>query len=369
MSKDIQNSKSTQSSEVIDSESNDSSNNKSKNSRNKGKRQYTAEEKKNYHQSRRNGSSGIQQSSNSENFLTVNLSTALVTTKFLNRNMISQSFRTATDNTLDINFGIMPIPDRLALQAQVWARKLVSMQDFNLRIILSSYPENWEKLLIEAFTYSYYKAVLYALSDKRVAELPADLKLPFGHSLLYQFLLKQRHSFQHQDLYISYSLNFSDDDLKKILEEAQKFPYIKNFMSNSPRFYLENEKLDRFLNGLASQTKPSDGPKFMGISESTVLLKNLSQDNFPFLNSFYTEESDVCDWKYCYKQNTNLFRSSTLFGKACFIYRKSDSEFNDYFESCTEDDDGYLVKYEVACLAGSDYPNPSKTAGKASSQK
>lgn len=107
---------------------------------------------------------------NPKAYKTLNLSTALVATKYYNRNLVSMPFRSIYDETVVLEYKVDPINSRLTLQANCWAKKIISQQELYLRSILNATStSSWETLLMRCYIYSYYKAVLYALTDRRVA--------------------------------------------------------------------------------------------------------------------------------------------------------------------------------------------------------
>jgi hypothetical protein len=299
------------------------------------------------------------------NFKTDNLSTAPIAVKFFNQNLISESFRFIQNQVINIQLFIRPDKTRLEYQAQVWARKIISEQELYLRAICSASGISTQlKLLQECYIYSYYKSVLYALSDRRVAEIPEDSIVIKGHSILHNALLRPNFNFEHRDITINYNLDCTPEEYTYILEQARSYDYLNEYLISSTRFSLENEKLDRILNGLSDrwQSGYPEFEKFGSIDSSKV---HLSIDNFPIGNSFYTSTPDnTAKFFYMFSTSNDLITESMLFGKACFFHCRNTAFCRNYYDLISQEDEGYLVKYEVSSLASSNYPNPNLIVGK-----
>jgi hypothetical protein len=296
------------------------------------------------------------QLNNKSNLVTENLSVGLIPSKYKNFSLISSNYLTLTDQVLEFSFTIKPIKERLDAQASVWARKHVSIQETYLKKVLGAHTNQWEKLLSQAYIYSYYSAILYALSSSRVAEFDTNRTFVTGHGILYQCLLKPYHTFKCMDFHISYKLTCTEMELNEIIAQAEEYDFIKKYLVKTPRFYLENQSLERILNGLSSEV-PSFGPKMIKISNSNVLDTYLTKDNFPLINSFYTKTSKTDKWFYSFCNDKSILDSSTLFGKACFVTCvDEDDKYSKYFDLVSEEDNFYLTKYELQHIAGSSYP-------------
>jgi hypothetical protein len=129
-------------------------------------------------------------------------------------------------------------------------------------------------------------------------------------------------------------------------------------MSNGTRFSLENPLFDRYLSGLQAHWKPGL-PEYSKLGDKDELKKYTTIDNFPVGNSFYTTANTLMNrWFYAFSINSSIKTNSTLFGKACFFYARSSQQVENYYDLNIQDDQYYLVKHEVSCLAASTYPNP-----------
>lgn len=293
-------------------------------------------------------------------YSTVNLSTPLIVTKFTNQNVITKSFRQIKDESIYINLTIKPDENRLYAQGCVWADKIISQHEIYLKGAIGGYPDTWRKELIKCYIYSYYKCLLYALSGGKVAEFPIGSTVIKGHYILFKCLLGISRSFMYDDYYVVYRFDITEDDYKTIVECAKKHSFINDNLRDSPRFYLENKDLDRRLNGLRNLSVPSSPQYFVFGEDDKNAEAFLNLDNFPLGNSFYISNyKSTSNWYYSYSQgSTFINNTSLLFGKACFLCcTTSDTNSKLFYDRNVNDDDYYLVKYEVQCLAGSSYPN------------
>jgi hypothetical protein len=296
---------------------------------------------------------------NSSTLKTNNLSTGVIRNKFTNQGLIDKSYRELTNETIEIELTISIIVKRLEAQAQVFALKLRSIQDLNLKRILNVNENKWDNMLEQAYIYSYFRGLLYALTDSRVAERPIGKSALIGHEILQRCLLKSSWTFEHKESYIRYFFNVSEKDLDSIYKIAKTYPFIKDHMSLKPRFFLENEKLDRILDELHAHAFPG-GPIFVKIGNDPLIDMYLTKDNFPIANSFYTSRSKEDEWLFAYSEQYTILDGSILFGKTCFVTSVNDVEVKKFYDQINKDDDLYLVKYEVSSTCGSTYPNPKR---------
>lgn len=298
----------------------------------------------------------------SSKYATHNLSTGLLSRKFFNEKVVTDTFRSIQDNVLVKRFFIKPSKQRLELQADVWAQKHVSMQDLYLKDILSnSRSFEWHRILKETYIYSYFKSVLYAFKDINVSEVPGDSYLVTGHALLYNMLVRTSFSFNSNEINIRYVIGCDDDQLKFIMDMCKEYSYLKDYIIDDSRFSFEHYKYDRVLEKLNANRVPN-GPEVSKMLDVNRFNTMMSQDNFPLCNSYYRLKDNGKDpeyqFYYAYSEKFNLLGGTTLFGKAVFLYTQ-DNEYNRYYDLNTRNDEYYLVKYEVTSLAGSNYPNPT----------
>lgn len=290
-----------------------------------------------------------------------NLSSRLIERKFFNRNVITQTFRSVTNQTVNIDLTVKPNNSRLKKQATVFARKIFSLQDLYLRKMFGTLRSDWVRNAYESYIYSYYKCLLYAIAENRVAEVSNFSYVCLGHGVLYRCLTRPVHTFRQNDMYINYRFKFSKADFEQICDSANEFPFIRDYIEDSPRFYLENQDIERNLNALARNIPPGVVyPWFTMFNDVTKQETHLTPDCFPIGNSFYSQNlEDENKWFYSYSQDSNVLSLTTLFGKACFICCIDNSECANYFDLNNQDDNDYLVKYETRSIAGSFYPNYS----------
>lgn len=291
-------------------------------------------------------------------FSTTNLSTPVVAMKYFNQQMITEVYRFIQNATVVIKLFVKPITPRLERQAEVWADKIIMSQELYLKAILSSGNRNdWRRILIQVYVYSYFVCLLYALTDYRVSETPDDRVVIRGHAILYEALLQPSFTFYCNEQAIKYDIDCTEEEVTAILEQARTYPYIRDYISTGTRFSLQNPQLDRILKSLLANF--SEGlPEYGILGDRENNKRYLSLDNFAIGNSFYTSESNEIKWFYSFNQSVNLMSNSSLFGKACFFTSRDDTEHTKYFDQIDGDDESSLVKYEVVCMAASMYPDP-----------
>lgn len=296
---------------------------------------------------------------------TFNRSTGLITTKSYNSSVVSKSFTSVKDETLVLKMTVKPIKEKLEAQAQVFARKIISLDELYLKAILNSDDapsRKWINILTNSYIYSFYKCLLYAIYHQKTAECPENSSVLLGHLIMYEALKKPSYTFENDDYTVSYQFRFTEEECKAIKDQALKYDFIKNYMDTSPRLFIENEKLDRVLNGLRREHSPGHPIITRFCDSSEHVLKHLTRDNYPLANSMYTSKSkeNTNKWFFCYSEGDSVLDSTTLFGKAMFVTALDDAVAGKYFDLNSDDDNNYLIKYETACLHGSSYPNFKK---------
>lgn len=294
-------------------------------------------------------------------FETKNLSSVLISQKYFNSNAVITPFNSVNNTSVSIRLSLNPILSRLDKQAKVWAEKMYSNQNLYLKAIISDYRERWIDWLEKCFKYSYFKCVLCGLTDEIVAEIPSDVPVIAGHSILYYFLRQQSFTFKYNDISIRYYFDCTQDDYESILAQAKSYDFLKDSIIEGRRFFVENAELDRILRGL-SDYSDDDSPRFMPFVDDEKTLQYTTMDNFSICNSFYKASSGTSElnWYYCYSDDVNILDPKTLFGKALFICAAKDESYFSYFDYNSQNDMNYLVKYEVASLCGSDFPEYRK---------
>lgn len=286
-----------------------------------------------------------------------NHSIEIASAQYFNQNVITQNFRDVVNKTLVLEYTIVPINVRLKAQANIWARKIFSTQEIILRYILGSNQNQWISKLEECFIYSYFKCLLYGITDRRVSEDQHNKFCVYGHVVMKYALSAPSHTFTHRNQTVKYSLRMNDEDLAYITKCLKKFSYLNKLYNTGIRFSFESEEYDRILNGL-NDSFTEDEPKMADLfNNSNSMMTQLSKDNFPILNSLYAKGSNLDDWYYAFKETSSVLDMSTLFGKAIFCTSVDDKENGKYFSHITDDDDYYLTKYEVMCLCGCMFPD------------
>lgn len=293
-------------------------------------------------------------------FQSQNYSTARVSTMHLNNNVLASNYRTLRNSSVNLKISILPDKERLQLQANCWARRIVQLQELPLKHILGVFRDRWISKLEKCYIYSYYRAVLYALTDDRVREFPIESYCPKGHAVLYEFLNKGSFSFRSNDIIVNYIFEISKEDYNTILTQAKEFDFIDDRLVSGNRFSLINEDFDGCMKRI-HQENVSGSPDFANIDESEKVSVYLTRENFSIMNSFYKVENNKTIWYYSYHPNVTILCPELLFGKACFITSGSSTNIEDYFNKVTQDDENDLVKYEVAAICGSEYPDPIVT--------
>lgn len=289
-----------------------------------------------------------------------NLSLKNITKYNFNYKVISNSFRDIYEEVVTLKFKVNPNNKRLKLQAQVWAKKLISLQHLYLKDIVSnSRSDEWNQLLENTFIYSYYKCILYALNDNKVSERPTDTPVVHGHSLLYNVMLNPSTRFEYDKTFVEYVLDHSDADYSQIKKKYSEFDFINDHLiDNTRRFSLSNPKYERILRKLFVNLE-NDDPSMLTMERSSKVIMQTGKDLLPLFNSFYSEgSSDITSWYFSPSERFNLLQGTTLFGKAVFLETESNESVQRFFTLNTEDDELYLVQHEVTAIAGSKYSYP-----------
>jgi hypothetical protein len=297
----------------------------------------------------------------------VNLSSSVVSGKHFNQNVVSSDFRDVHRVTVPIRLTIRPNRTRLLAQAQIWARKVITVSEIQFRYIFGNQYEDWLKRMEECYIYSYFNCLITALREKDTTISYVDPPVRYriaGHAVLYNSLRNTlQTTFSTSRINVTYKYEFTQEDYDYIVNMANTFNFIKGSLNDGFRFTFENDMIERFLNSLnASFT--NDEPKLLNMYDKTTLIHNmLNVDNYPLANSFYTCKNDGTDkslltsWFYCYNTDYSVLDMSSLFGKALFVTSKDDISNSKYFDINIADDNYSLVKWEVTCLAGCEYPD------------
>lgn len=293
-----------------------------------------------------------------------NQSTELIITKFYNRLFIPSEYLNVVNQGEEIHFTVCPNDLRLRQQGIVYSDRILMIGEIDFKVMLGGVSVTWRPSLNKYYIYSYYKCLLLGINHLRTGEILESSFVVLGHAILYRAIVRGSFLFIDPDVNILYKFSITDELYDSILEEAKTYPFIKNFLRETKfGFELANPDLDRYGRGLATCGHP-DMPLFYDLSKSSDLDIYLTRDNFPLLNSFYSEsgsiDPDVTKWHYAFKSSEMLRNYNTYFGKACFISGLNNDKNDKYFEKNTDDDKLYLVKYEVQSLCGKQYYNPSE---------
>lgn len=318
-----------------------------------------------------------QQSTGTKNvneFKQLNFSLSSISDKAFNRSVITGNFRDISNVLLPIKLSIRPDNERLIAQSSVWADKIISIQELNLRYIIGGDERIWKERLIECYVYSYYRSVLYALNDKTVAESDSPKFGLIGHIILGQCLLRPSFSFTYKESTIQFVLDIDQEDVNAVFKASREFSYIGDYINDGRRFSLENVLIERRLNSL-NDSFTKDEPKMADmVNPQSMVTTCLQSDKFSLGNSFYSEnQSEGTKWFYSHMTNETIFSTPMLFGKACFMVSKDDSKNSLYYESIVEDDLFYLVSREVTSICGQSYrdylPSSDHKKGKPNGKK
>lgn len=308
-----------------------------------------------------NNISGNYDFSSSRSFTALNLSTRVICAKQNNFSVITDTISAAKYSVIDLPLTIRPLEDELIAMADVWARKIVSDQNINLKKIINARSSMWEPTLRKAYVYDYFRNLLYGISEKRISEFPKGQVSLVGHSIMFEVLNKLSYIFEYDDITVRYCINISKSDYDYIFKLARSFNFIRDCMSpeDSSRFFLENVSLDRVLNGLNSECS-AHGPHFYRHLNSNVnsnVTKYLTKDCFPVGNSVYSSENSRDKWFCCTIPDHDITTHSVMFGKALFFTSLDDKIFNRYYDYVDRSDDFVLTKYHVSSVCGWTYPN------------
>jgi len=293
---------------------------------------------------------------NVNEFKQLNFSLSSICDKAFNRSVVTGNFRDVSNVLIPIRLTIRPENERLLAQATVWADKIISIQELNLRYIIGGDERIWKERLIECYVYSYYRSVLYALDDKTVAESDSPKFGLIGHIVLGQCLLRPSFSFSYKESTVQFVLDIDQKDVDAVFTASREFSYIGDFINDGRRFSLENVLIERRLNSL-NDSFTKDEPKMADmVNPQSMVTTCLQSDKFSLGNSFYSEsQSEGTKWFYSHMTNETIFSTPMLFGKSCFMVSKDDSQNSLYYESIVEDDLFYLVSREVTSICGQSY--------------
>lgn len=292
----------------------------------------------------------------STSFVCRNISTRTITAKYLNSRIISESYMSVKGVTLYVFLTLRIFKDRLDGQANVWARKILSMQELNLRHIIGGPNDKWVSELEKCFVYSYFSSVIYALNSNRVSDFPREKCFMKGHFILHRYLISQSFSVNHDDFQVTYKFDIDKIRYDEIMSIAKRYDFIKDNLSEFPKVSLCIEKFDRILNGLKDNLDPS-GPSLVNAGDTVINESYFTKENFPIGNSFYSDGNNQNKWCYSFTPDSNIIDKTTLFGKACFLCVNKPNEISNSYDIIEVDDNYSLIKNEVVCLCGSNYPD------------
>lgn len=281
-----------------------------------------------------------------------NLSLAIITSRQYNKNIIVTPFIQIKDSEILLSYSIEPNKIRLVAQANTWARTIVSSQNLDLRRIIGSRNDTWISELESAFIYSYFSCLLYSISAGRVSDISRTRKVIVGHGLMYSCLLSFGHTFRSNGFSVVYRFECDQENYDRIVTLAREFPFINDYLRTSPRFFLENERLERILSNLSESVAPEQ-TKFVEL-QSEKYKNYLTKDTFPIANSFYASNGNESNWYYSINRSGTILNHSTLFGKALFVTAYS-SNLPNYYDNINADDNYSLIKYELSHICGSEF--------------
>lgn len=290
-----------------------------------------------------------------------NLSRNFISRRYHSKYCLTRSYNQIRNATVTFPLTVRPDYDRLKWQSEIWARTIVGMPGINFRNILSSTnTKDWVVVLSNVYVYSYFKCLLYGLFAKNVSLIPLDTYVVYGHALMTSAVIKGYQSFVgYEDINVYFSVEHEDDDILYIEEIVRKFTFLEYKGIRRTGFSFENPEFDRILKEL--HNKCVNGPLFlqMGLDDH-IVETYFNKENFPFLNSFYVNIDGKSSWSYCHSDKHSILDISTLFGKALFFTLKQPTDDADLFINCSDDDEFFLVQYELKSLTGYDFINSVK---------
>lgn len=335
------------------------SNLKSKNKKNRFNRTNRNKRGNNFSQ-RNNSSKSTSERSSATSFNMTNHSTGNVATIFVNRGVIQQPYRNVVQQTIELDFTVSPIHSRLSKHADVWASRIISIQQLQLRDTLGPKQDTWYPKLFSAFIYSYFKSLLYGVYHTIAEPLENSTCVVKGHNILYSVIKQSKFVFRYKDINVFYNFKISNEDIEQINQSIidGKYDFVSKFLFKTDfKFSLFNPECERHLKDL-NQMLGNNGPLFSLIDDESSVSNYLTQDNFPICNSFYTKESNETKWYYTSYSDVAVLSQAVLCGKSLFIKGISEeSEILKYYTLNNEDDFSSLVKYEVTSVAGFNYPD------------
>lgn len=307
----------------------------------------------------------------------INLSGPLISKRVIDRNLLVNPARFSYQESVIMNFTVKPINSRLNRQALVWASKVDTLAEVDKYRIFGRerYSGYYVRLLQEIFVYSFYKSLLLGANEYRIDQVSDANHCLVGHSMLYYMLYKRKFSFDIGGVFVNYELNISQEDLTFITEEAKKYSFIRDSISEyTNRFNISNSVLERYIEGLVmSLSAAKSDILFVRLSDSVKIMNFTNISHNPLANSFWSKEQKR--WYYIYNEFSHINGDTLLYGKACFITYKGTGSpsLQDYQSVVNTEDHEILVKYETSCVSSSKFydvrMNEDNLEGKDQSQK
>lgn len=283
-----------------------------------------------------------------------NLSGSLVTRKLVNTSLISNPQTLSEQVEIILEFKISIDKSQLIQQAFTWATRVNLQNELDLYKVLGSNQAFYVQRLAEIYVYSYFKSLLYGFYRRSVTEMQDGNFVLAGHSILYGFCDKRIIQHTLQNVFISYKLVMTDEEINSIIDMANTFNFINGRISRfAGSFSICNTTIDRRLNQLKTMFR-GKSTILIDLTNRSYIAENLTLGKFPLANSFLSKNGKK--FYYCYNDLESINGNVLLFGKACFLTVSSiaNRELN-CFESNPTFNTNQLTKYEVSCIASDKY--------------
>lgn len=301
-----------------------------------------------------------------------NLGSKLIARKYKNNACLSQSYVVAASGSVDVHFSIKPNLERLKKQAISWANRVYLIEGLNLNKNIPyrkfQDPDYHLRFIAQAFIYSYFKCLLCGIFYNKIGQIQGQNFVVAGHQLMFDYLIRQSKQFTEEtDIYVSYNLKFTTDDVKFILDMVKSLEFLKegDLDTEMNSFNFEITKYNKILNHIKEKGRAATDPQFFEFAQTASTSSLITNENYALANSCYKMPKDEklgqvspTSWYYADQAGAYVLDKTTLYGKAIFVVAREKSSIGSYYNYVNSDDKGELVKFELTCLADSTYSNP-----------
>lgn len=263
-----------------------------------------------------------------------NLATDEILNQFRNLNYALGNMLFGSGNNITLNLELITTMEQFTLQADVFARELLTHKsEFDFKRVLGPDTQIWRRELHIVYIYDMLQAIYYGLNSRYRMGFPKDTNSFPGFALLANLLAENSFNFGTNDnqpysLYVNVECNESFRQI--ITPFFQFYPELNIGISGSPNNYsYVNPRYESIKNGLANGKIYMEGNRNSRFSSSNPLFemksynddtikKTLSEQSFPFANSFLNENKDKF---YFILQTVNSKPHALRYNESVFVSR------------------------------------------------